>query len=174
MTGPDRTDQTRNEDLRTLYTLAQGSRERVLAWLDTLPAGVFTQEHPEFAYGSLRNIGEHVTSCYRIWIGRRGLGLSFDRPDPAGVRDVAALRALYAEVDAVVARALEEWTDLDAPLEIDWNGEALKVTRRWLLLHPITHEFHHKGQALALGRVLGWPFPPGTDSDLPTPFELGL
>ncbi|MGL4612054.1 MAG: DinB family protein [Trueperaceae bacterium] len=35
-------------------------------------------------------------------------------------------------------------------------------------MHPITHEFHHKGQALALARVLGHPHP-GPDTDLVDP-----
>lgn len=31
------------------------------------------------------------------------------------------------------------------------------LSQRWLLMHPITHEFHHKRQMVALGRVLGHP-----------------
>ncbi|WP_376777678.1 DinB family protein [Deinococcus rubellus] len=36
-------------------------------------------------------------------------------------------------------------------------------------MHPITHEFHHKGQLLALGRVLGFPLASGGDTDLVLP-----
>jgi uncharacterized damage-inducible protein DinB len=36
-------------------------------------------------------------------------------------------------------------------------------------MHPLTHEFHHKGQMLAMGRMLGHPFPPGRDTDLVGP-----
>ncbi len=46
------------------------------------------------------------------------------------------------------------------------SGYAHTLTRRWLILHPITHEFHHKGQALALARVLGHPHPGNPDTDL--------
>ena len=160
-----------NDDLRVFYGMVKGSRERVFRWLESLPGGVFTQEHPEFAYGSLRNIHAHVAGCYRVWIGRRGLGLTSFQHALDDVPDVNAMRAAFSEVDEVLETAFEQFTALDTSLEIDWQGSPLTVTRRWLLMHPITHEFHHKGQMLALGRVLGHPYPPGPDTDLLLPFE---
>ena len=161
-----------NDDLRGFYRLIQGSRERVFAWAESLPPGVYTRRHPDFAYGSVRNIHAHVADCYLAWIGERGLGLDVPELGAAELPDVAAMRKRYAEVDAVVERALGEFTDLDAPISIPHRDGTLEVTRRWLLLHPFTHEFHHKGQALALGRVLGHPYPPGPDTDLLLPSEL--
>ena len=164
---------TPDDDLRGLYRLIRGSRERVFRWLEALPPGVLTQEHPQFAYGSLRNIHTHVADCYRAWIGRRGLSLpeEYGNLDPAALPDLPALRAAFQDVDGLVETAFTHFTDLDAPLEIRWREQPLTVTRRWLLMHPITHEFHHKGQLLALGRVLGHPYPPGPDTDLLLPFE---
>lgn len=163
-----------NEDLRGFYAQVKGSRERVFAWAQTLPPEVYASEYPDFAYGSIRNIQAHVADCYLAWIGERGLGLSEAKleADRATLMDVAAMRSRFAQVDAVVERALSEFTDLDAPLLISHRTTTLEVTRRWLLLHPFTHEFHHKGQLLALGRVLGWPYPPGPDTDLLLPSEL--
>ncbi len=163
-----------NEDLRVFYAQVRGSRERVFGWAETLPPEVYTQEHPDFAYGSLRNIQAHVADCYLGWVGESGLGLASPEldVDRGTLTDVAAMRSRFSQVDAVVGRALTEFTELDAPLLIPHQGGTLEVTRRWLLLHPFTHEFHHKGQLLALGRVLGWPFPTGPDTDLPPPSEL--
>jgi len=161
-----------NDDLRGFYRLIRGSRERVFAWAEALPPGVYTREHPDFAYGSVRTIHAHVADCYLVWIGERALGLSVSDVEAAQIPDVAAMRRRYAEVDAVVERALDDFTDLDAPTVIPHRDSTLEVTRRWLLLHPFTHEFHHKGQALALGRVLGHPYPPGPDTDLLLPSEL--
>ena len=166
------TTNSRNDDLRRFYDMVKGSRERVFHWLESLPDGVFTREHPEFAYGSLRNIHAHVAFCYCVWIGKRGLGTeSCEGLSGADLPDVAAMRAAFRRVDDVLETAFKQFTDLDAPLEIVWHGEPLKITRRWLLMHPITHEFHHKGQMLALGRVLGHPYPAGPDTDLLPPFE---
>ena len=161
-----------NDDLRTFYRLVQGSRERVFGWAQTLPPEVYTTERTDFAYGSLRNIQAHVADCYLGWVGHSGLGVAVPETEAASLPDIPAMRRRYGEVDAVVERALREFSDLDAPLDIPFRGGTLGVTRRWLLLHPITHEFHHKGQLLALARVLGHPYPPGPDTDLLLPSEV--
>jgi uncharacterized damage-inducible protein DinB len=161
-----------NDDLRLLYSWVRGSRERVFAWLESLPPGVLATEHPDFAYGSLRTIQAHVADCYLLWVGRRGLGLGQDEPwiDASSLKDVAALRELFQKVDDVLATAFGRFSDLDAPMTVpDGPYEPLHVTQRWLIMHPVTHEFHHKGQMLALGRVLGHPYPPGPDTDLALP-----
>lgn len=162
-----------NDDLRGFYRLVQGSRERVFGWAQSLPPEVYTTERADFAYGSLRNIQAHVADCYLGWVGKDGLGLSVPEVEAAQFPDVHAMRRRYAEVDGVVERALDEFDHLDIPLNIPFRqGSTLEVTRRWLLLHPFTHEFHHKGQLLALGRVLGHPYPPGPDTDLLLPSEV--
>ena len=163
-----------NDDLRGFYALVKGSRERVFGWAESLPPEVYTREHPDFAYGSLCNIQAHVADCYLGWVGESGLGLPATELDVDRITltDVAAMRSRYSQVDEVVERALSDFSELDAPLSVPHRGGTLEVTRRWLLLHPLTHEFHHKGQLLALGRVLGWPYPPGPDTDLLLPSEL--
>lgn len=86
-----------------------------------------------------------------------GQGADVRRSRPGGS---PAVRAAFAEVDVAVAEALATFADLDEPFAwTDPQGGTKTLTRRWLLLHPITHEFHHNGQALALGRVLGHPHP---------------
>ncbi|MFC6619383.1 DinB family protein [Deinococcus radiophilus] len=161
-----------NEDQKQVYRMVQGSRERVFRWLESLPPGVLTQQHPDFAYGSLRNIHAHVADCYCNWLSRGGVALAARTASAAEeLPDVTALRSAFAEVDRLMEQAFGEFTDLDTPLEIMWRCQPLKVTCRWLLMHPLTHEFHHKGQMLALGRVLGHPYPPGPDTDLLLPFE---
>ena len=161
-----------NDDLRLLYSWVKGSRERVFAWLESLPPGALTTEHPDFAYGSLRNIQAHVADCYLLWVGRRGLGLGQHErwSDAPVLEDVWALRQQFREVNDVLETALGRFADLDRMMTVpDEPYAPLHVTQRWLVLHPITHEFHHKGQMLALGRVLGYPYPPGPDTDLTLP-----
>ena|SRR5579862_2629953 len=43
----------------------------------------------------------------------------------------------------------------------DWSGELRSPA--FILLHVITHAFHHKGQVVAIVRILGYPVP---DTDL--------
>jgi uncharacterized damage-inducible protein DinB len=152
-----------NQDLQTFYDLAKRTRAKVLDWLATLPPEVFTREHESFAYGSLRNIYAHVADCYLGWVGEVGLG---NEPIEIKVKDISELRATFAKVDDTVAKVLETFANPDKPFTSP-SGQTL--TQRWLILHTITHEFHHKGQALALARVLGHPHPGNPDTDLVDP-----
>ena len=142
-----------NQDLKTFYDLTRRTRNKVLDWLGTLPPEVFTKQHDAFAYGSLSKIQSHVATTYLWWVGTVGLETAEIEVE---ADDVAALRKAFAEVDAVVLKALDTFTDIDAPLI--WTspaGNSVALSKRWLILHPITHKFHHKGQALALARALG-------------------
>lgn len=153
-----------NQDLQAFYDLTQRTRAKVFDWLETLPPDVFTMQDDDFAYGSLSTIQAHIADCYFLWAGTVGLGAEKPR---VKVDDIHALRRVFAQVDATVLQALDSFTDLDAPFI--WTspaGEDVKLTRRWLILHPITHEFHHKGQALALARAIGHPHPGNPDTDL--------
>lgn len=160
-----------NDDLRLIYRWTRGSRERVFAWAESLPPNLYTQEHPDFAYGSLRNIQAHILVCYRVWVGDCGLKLQNWQPRLAAatIPDVQAMRTAFAEVDRILEVAFDEFGELDAPLDIQHRDKPLTVTQRWLIMHPLTHEFHHKGQLLALGRVWGHPYPAGPDTDLVLP-----
>lgn len=157
-----------NEELATFYRLVRRTRAGVLDWLEGLPPDVLTEMRADFAFGSLDRIYAHVADCYLWWVGTVGLG----REDLSAVAGgtVGALRDAFTAVDAAVDEALATFEDLDARLP--WtspDGYDEVLSRRWLLVHPITHEFHHKGQALALARVLGHPHPGSPDSDLVAP-----
>jgi uncharacterized damage-inducible protein DinB len=152
-----------NQDLKTFYGLTKRTREKVLDWLETLAPEVFALEHQSFAYGSLRNIYVHIADCYLGWISEVGLG---NKPIEISVHNLNELRAIFAKVDETVTKLLETFDDLDA---IFTSPSGDTMTRRWLLLHTITHEFHHKGQAVALARVLGHPHSGNPDTDLVNP-----
>ena len=158
-----------NPDLHVLYSWVKVSRGRLFAWAEALPDGVYTQERPDFAYGSLRNVQAHIADCYHVWIGVRGLGEPHEWVDTKEVPDVAAMRRVYEQVDQVLERAFGAFTTPDEVFDLTLPNEVLQVTQRWLVMHPVTHEFHHKGQMLTMGRILGHPYPPGPDTDLGLP-----
>ena len=161
-----------NADLEQFYGLTIRTRSGLLEWLETLPPEVFNAQREDFAYGSLNAIYTHVADCYLHWVGAVGLsGLSSERT-PGNVTE---LREYFAQVDRVVLDAINSFEDWDEPLSYtSSSGRIEMLTRRWLILHPITHEFHHKGQALALARVLGHPHPGQPDTDLVTPGDPPL
>jgi uncharacterized damage-inducible protein DinB len=156
-----------------MYRLTRQTRQGLFDFLETLPIEVFTREHPDFAYGSLRNIHAHVAFGYMLWVGVMGLGYkrsSLEVPTES-INDVAALRARFDAVDAILEEALAKFDDPDVMFTRQYRDETLQLTQRWVIFRPITHEFHHKGQLLALARVLGHPLPPGMYGELVGPFE---
>jgi uncharacterized damage-inducible protein DinB len=145
--------------------MVRQTREVLLGWLQTLPQDIFCQTHPDFAFGSLQKIYTHVPECYLFWVEHTGLQKPWTG-DPV-VNSAKDLREVFARVDQAVLEALEQFQELDEPLV--WTapkGETEILSHRWLLLHPITHEFHHKGQAMALARVLGHPYSGSLYTDL--------
>ena len=159
-----------DQSLPLMYHWVKRTRALLLDFLETLPNHVYIQEHPDFAYGSLRNIQAHVIGCYSFWVGEIGLQLENDRTALNSTPDVKTMRSKFLEMDIILESAFIKFTDPDLIFEITRpNRDTLMVSQRWLIMHPITHEFHHKGQLLALARVLGHPIPSHMDADLVLP-----
>ena len=162
-----------NPDLKLMYDWTRRTREDLFKFLDSLPIEIYTLEHPDFAYGSIRNIHAHVALAYLVWVGVVGLG--YDRATlelPAEkILNANAMRERFAFVDNIVAQALAKFENVDDMFEYQRRDETLQLTKRWLIVRPLTHEFHHKGQLLALARILEHPLPEDMGTDLIGPFE---
>ena len=161
-------------DLTSLMRQTQSMRRDLLSFLATLPADVLTASLPEYGQGGILRTLTHVADCYGGWVGRTLLEEHWafaETPD-----DLPALTARFTRVDALLERALtctrmESGAAFDCVGMgndcVDMAGNRRQVTARWLVLHPITHEFHHKGQVVTLLRKLGHPVT--VDLDLPPP-----
>lgn len=151
--------------LALLYAWVQRTRDGVFSYLAGVPADIALTRHPAFR-GSMLGLLMHAGDCYLYWIRHAGVGRGEESVESGEPRDLDALRAHFRSVDEAVAEVLARpAAELDVPFE--WHGE--RFTWRWLLMHPVTHEFHHKGQLASLGRILGYPVPEGTDLDLVLP-----
>ena len=158
--------------LPTMYDWVKRTREAVFAYSETLPNEIYLREHPDFSYGSIRDLQAHIAYAYLWWVGRYGLSIEPFNQDAetALITDVAKMRAKFLEVDAMLEQAFQTFDKLDEPLEVIRPGrDQFMVTQRWLIVRPITHEFHHGGQLLMLGRALGHPLPEDMGTDLVLP-----
>ena len=156
-------------DLEFLYARTRGAREVLFEYLKTVPPNDLHQTHLAFGRGSLLENAAHIAGCYRFWVGEVGLKIPARDLEILPSTTLDDVQAEFLEVDAMVIQALEGFKDLEREFEwLDENG-TLRVSGRWLLLHPITHEFQHKGQMLSLGRMLGYPAGPRFDTALPPP-----
>ncbi len=156
-------------DLEFLYQQTRALRQTLFEYLETFPLELLHQNHPAFGRGSVLETAAHVADCYHFWTGEVGLEESPIELEILPSDTVTVLRDGFAGVDELMARAFERFSDLEH--EFEWTDAkgTLRLSQRWLLLHPLTHEFHHKGQILSLGRALGYGLGAGIDADLPPP-----
>lgn len=65
----------------------------------------------------------------------------------------------FEEADAYVANLFSQGVNWDEPIEqeLPWRTDSgiVRKSPRQLLMHAVTHEFHHKGQIVAMLRQLG-------------------
>lgn len=152
-----------------LYDWTVRTRRVLLDHLVTMPRAAYGEPLDLLSGEAVADRHRHIAGCYAVWLGRGLGGMAMLEAVPAlgGWRTATDAPAAFAQVDALVERfLLHHGAALDRPLTVEAGGESLGVTPRWLLAHPITHEFHHKGQIVVAVRLLGHPAP---DSDLVLP-----
>lgn len=81
--------------------------------------------------------------------------------------DIEDIQHYFNQADLYVDRVFEQFTEkIDETIEkeLPWkmNSGLVRKTPQQLLIHSITHEFHHKGQIVAMLRLLGYT-PENTD-----------
>lgn len=157
-----------SEVLRKQYELIQATRESLLTFMENIAPEHLHERIEGFGSGSILETHLHVADCYQAWLGRFALNrtdLVFSEPEDVEHADVVKVREKFRTVNALVQ---EFFDDFDArwfdPVEnyVEFLGKSWTTTPLWLLTHTETHEFHHKGQIVAMARHLGY-IPPDTD-----------
>lgn len=156
--------------LRQQYDFIRVTREVLFTFLETIPLQQLHASVPDFGSGSIIRTHIHVADCYRYWLGsfafkQRRADFSFATAQDIETSDVQAVRARFELADEAVQRFLDEFNDRwseSIANEVKWQAEPWSTTPLWLLTHTETHEFHHKGQIVAMARHLGHN-PPNTD-----------
>lgn len=153
-------------ELGHVYRWVRRSREVLLEYCASVPPADFTRALPEAGWTCMRDTLVHSADGYRWWMDGFALGGTRDTFHPEEFPDLPGVRAAFALVDDMVARFLDAFGDrLDEVVgrtRAQPQNGGLRVTPRYIFMHAITHEFHHKGQCVMLGRRLGH-HPPETD-----------
>ncbi|MES9774297.1 DinB family protein [Priestia megaterium] len=73
---------------------------------------------------------------------------------------ISDIQLYFEQADAYVDAVFQQFSDNFDDIiegELAWRPEvnSIRKTPRQLLMHAITHEFHHKGQIVAMLRLLG-------------------
>jgi uncharacterized damage-inducible protein DinB len=154
---------------RIVYDWVRQTRGVLFDFCNELDPKDFTCELSGFGWGSVRKTFVHIADCYNAWLGAFVLGKSdspFTPEEELARLDIPGIRRKFEAVDALVDDLYEQWGNgMLQPLHrtIPWREkETLTASPLQLLMHTITHEFHHKGQIVSMTRHMGY-LPPDTD-----------
>lgn len=152
------------------YEWVRQTRGVLLDFCSELEPSDFTRQIDGFGFQSVRDTLVHIADCYNAWLGSFIL-LKTKKPLTSKEKlqqiGLGEIKALFERADLYVNDVFEGLShQMTEPIEreITWRdtGETLSITPGKLLMHVITHEFHHKGQIAAMTRLMGYE-PPNTD-----------
>lgn len=121
------------------------------------PVSVFNDKTISYMY-------VHIANTYLAWAGNFALNGSSTYYDQDVPLDMSQVRNLFAKVDKIMEHFITRFTaDPTEPVKgYKWPEIYIETDAYAIFTHVITHEFHHKGQAMTMARLLGHT-PPDTD-----------
>jgi uncharacterized damage-inducible protein DinB len=153
------------DGVRKFHGWTHASLDLVLNHLSTMPAADDVREVPGFGFPTLREQAIHIFNCEGFWVHTlQRLPYANRTLDQCpAVADVRLLQKQVSQsTQAYLSTLTEQKLNADAELHFP-DGDVAVRTPALVLHHVLTHAFHHKGQIVAMCRVLGHP---ARDTDL--------
>jgi uncharacterized damage-inducible protein DinB len=150
--------------LYTQYALVRDTRQVVFQFLKTQVAGDISKPVSLFNDKTISYMFVHIANTYIAWAGNfalKGADGYFDQDEPL---NLTQLQSLFAQVDKIMARFTDHFATNPTKFVkgYKWPEKYIETDAYGIFTHVITHEFHHKGQAMTMARLLGH-IPPDTD-----------
>ena len=153
------------DGIQKFHSWTHATLSLTLDHLSTIPSDDYLKTVPGFGFPSLRDQVVHIFNCEGFWIHTLQ-ARPFVNRNPAQCPSIADARLLQQEVSRQTQTYLSGLTDkqLNSDAELHFSdGDTAARTPALVLHHVLTHAFHHKGQIVAMCRLLGHPAP---DTDL--------
>ena len=142
-----------------LYREAHSCLDILFEHAANLPFSTIAQDLPGASHGSVRNQMVHVLSTEAAWVGDL-------QSKPVASWRNGDFPDLQSLVDAKSRVAGETTRYIDSLTQSELNRPLANKPKQWvgplrspafILLHVVTHAFHHKGQMAMMFRLLGHP-----------------
>jgi uncharacterized damage-inducible protein DinB len=148
-----------------LHTATHERIDLLLRHIATIPVEFYHKSISGFGHPSIWKQLVHILTCEEGWVhdlqNKSFAGWS-ENDCPTMTHLLAAKERIRKETQNYLANLTEEELNTTlAERPVDWGGELRSPA--FILLHVITHAFHHKGQVVAMLRIHGYPAP---DTDL--------
>jgi uncharacterized damage-inducible protein DinB len=153
------------DGIRALHGWTHARIDMLLDLATELSPAEFVRELPGFGQPSVRDQLAHIIGAEERWVHRLQ-DLPLPRWSTAEYSTVESLRSAKQRVKAATVAYVDRLPDADLNAALiqrpkDWIGTLRSPA--YILHHIVTHAFHHKGQVVAMCRLLGHPAP---DTDL--------
>jgi uncharacterized damage-inducible protein DinB len=137
----------------------------LLTHVATVPDNFHHQLISGFGHPSIWKQLVHILACEEGWIHdlQHQEFAGWHEHDCPTMADSRAAKERIREATRTYVGALteEQLNTTLAKRPLDWGGELRSPA--FIVLHILTHAFHHKGQVVAMLRIVGYPAP---DTDL--------
>jgi len=144
-------------DLSRLFDYTVWANHRVLRAAATLAVDDFKRDLGS-SHGGVRGTLTHIMAGEWIWL-ERWKGVSPSRLlDEGEFSDVVALRDRWTLIEEHRASWLESLREEDVPAPVHYrttHGREFSAPLWQLVQHVANHSTHHRGQVVALTRMLG-------------------
>jgi uncharacterized damage-inducible protein DinB len=148
------------DGLRKFHGWTHGTLDLLLDHLSTVPGDDYVRELSGFGFATLREQAIHIFNCEGFWVHTLQ-GLPYSNRTVADCPALADVRLMQKEVGHATQAYLSTLADpqLNADAELRFSDGVYFRTPAFVLHHVLTHAFHHKGQIVAMCRLLGHPAP---------------
>lgn len=146
------------------YELTKSSRNVLLEFCSKIKNEELNHVFENFGRGSIRNILVHISDTYYYWLNEFAQNLKPDFQPAESYSGIDEIRNYFDDTDKMVLQFLGKFrNDFTKQITGIALGKEIHATPLKLFTHVITHEYHHKGQILSMGRHLDYT-PPDTDA----------
>lgn len=147
------------------HTTTHERLDLLLRHVATVPDALCRRPISGFGHPTVWKQLVHILTCEEGWLHDLR-NEPFDGWSEEDCSTMAALQAAKVRIQKATQAYVGSLTEVKlnttlAQRPADWGGELRSPA--FILLHVITHAFHHKGQVVAMLRTLGYPAP---DTDL--------
>jgi len=137
----------------------------LLVHVGAVPDDLRHKPIPGFGHSSIWKQLVHILTCEEVWVHNLQ-DKAFAEWHEKDCLTMPAMLAAKGRISQATRAYLNDLSEdqlnsMLAKRPSDWGGELRSPA--FILLHVITHAFHHKGQIVAMLRIVGYPVP---DTDL--------
>lgn len=145
--------------LSAQYNEIKSARGALFSYCRSMESVDLFKAVPDFNDSNIISMLVHNANTYIHWLAQLDKSADIEFLKADAIHSIDDIEEAYQLIDTIVSDFLLRYSSnykLPFPQNLPRKDYVLTVTPLQLFTHVITHEFHHKGQILAMCRLLGY------------------